>query len=205
MVIENDYYFWNNVIDQQDKLEVDGNGNGGSDGINPTVAETAIVNETKGLKISWRNCHGGIIILTQPYFSIPSMTFTNMLEMWFCGDIYKNLPPYRNMTTKYVNHVKGGKQKLSNMKSLVKQVIRYMGVANRHDLVVQKWSPRKLMYLYLGVRNFLAFPCLYSENRRCYEKSYGRHISMRCWNGRANYLEISYGMSRPGGIGLVTQ
>ena len=96
------------------------------------------------------------------------MTFTNMLEMWFCGDISKNIPPYRMMRAKYVMHIKGGKQKLPNMKSLVKQVIRAAGVANIHGLLIQKWSPRKLIYLYLGIRHFFDFPCLSSDKRRRY-------------------------------------
>ena len=37
------------------------------------------------------------------------------------------------------------------------------------------------------------------------KQSHGRHISMRCRNGRANYLRSSDGMSRAGGIGLVLQ
>ena len=93
----------------------------------PPVSETAMVNETKRLKILWGNFRGGSILLTQTSFSFPSMTFTKMLEMWFCGNIYKNIPPYRMMRVKDVMHVKGGKQKLSNMKSLVKQVRRAVG------------------------------------------------------------------------------
>ena len=155
MEIANDYFVLNNVIDQKEELEVDGGDGGG--GITPHVAETEMVNETKGLKISWRNCRGGSILLTQPSFSIPYMTFTNMLEMWFCGDVFKNISPYRMMRAEYVNHIKGGKQKLSNMKSLVKHAIRSAGIMNRHDLVVQNWSPRKVMDLYLGVRYFFAF------------------------------------------------
>ena len=65
------------------------------------------------------------------------MTFTDMLEMWFYGDIYKHITPYRMLRAKDVMHIKGGIQKLSNMKSLVKQVIRYAGIANRNDLVVR--------------------------------------------------------------------
>ena len=97
------------------------------------------------------------------------MTFANMLAMWFCWDISKNIPPYRVLTEKDVKHVKGGMQKLSNMKYLVKQVIRSAGIENRHDLVVQNWSPRKAIYLYLGVRHLFSFPCLSSDNRRCHE------------------------------------
>ena len=109
---------------------------------------------------------------SQPSISIPSMTFTKMLEMWFCGDIYKHISSYRILSSKDVKHVQGGNQKWSNMKYLVKQVIRATGILNRHDLFIKNWSPRKVMDLYLGVRNFFDFPCLYSDKRRRYEKIY---------------------------------
>ena len=73
------------------------------------------------------------------------------------------------MRAKYVKHVKGGKYKLSNMKYFVNQLIRDAGIVNRHDLVVQNLSIRKVMDLYLGVRHFFAFPCFYRDKRRCYE------------------------------------
>ena len=95
-----------------------------------------MVNDKKGLNILWVNCRGGSILLNQPSFSIPSMAFTNMLAMWFCGDISKKFPPCKILRSKYVEGVKCGEQKLSNMKYLVKQVIRSVGVVNRHDLVV---------------------------------------------------------------------
>ena len=62
------------------------------------------------------------------------------------------------LRAKYVMHVKGGKKNLSNMKYLVKQVLRAAGIANINDLVVQNWFPRKVMDLYLGVRHFFDFP-----------------------------------------------
>ena len=52
MVISNDLFIYN-VIYQQGGLEVDDGGSGG--GITPPVSETAMVNETKGLNISWGN------------------------------------------------------------------------------------------------------------------------------------------------------
>ena len=103
--------------------------------------------------------------------------------MCFFGDISKNIPPYRILRAKDVIHVKGGKQKLSNMKSLVKQVLRAAGIANRHDLVVRNWSPQKVMDLYLGVRHFFDFPCLSSDKKRRYEtiswKTYYNALSKR--------------------------
>ena len=56
------------------------------------------------------------------------------------------------------------------MKYLVKQVIRAEGIVNIHDLVVRNWSPRKVVDLYLGVRNLFDFTFLSSDKTRCYEK-----------------------------------
>ena len=68
-----------------------------------------------------------------------------------------------------MKQVKGGKQKLSNKKTLVKHVIKAAVISNRNDLVVNFWSPRKLMDLYGWVRNFFAFPCLAYDKRRRYD------------------------------------
>ena len=116
--ITNYYSFFNDDIDHQEELEVDGGGCGG--GINPPVAQTTMVNDTNGLNISWGNCCGGSILLNQPSFSFRSMTFPNMLSMWFCGDISKNIPPCRILRSKDVKHLKDGKQNISNIKYLVK-------------------------------------------------------------------------------------
>ena len=105
----NFFFFLSYDIYQEEELEVDGGGGGG--GITPPVDQMEMANDTKRLKISCGNCRGGSILLTQPSFSIPYMKFTNMLEMWFCRDISKNIPPYRMLSSKYVQHVKGGNQK----------------------------------------------------------------------------------------------
>ena len=126
-------------------------------------------NETKGLKILWGNCCGGSIILTQPSFSFSYMKLANMLVMWFFRDISKNIPPYSMLRAKYFIHVKGGNQNLSNMKYLVKQVLRATGIANINYLVVQDCSSRKMKYLYLGVRHLFNFICLSSVKIRLYE------------------------------------
>ena len=124
---------------------------------------------TKGLMISWENCREGSILLTTSSFSFPSMTFPIMLTMWFCCDVSKNIPPYRILKAKDVMRLKGGKQKLSNMKSLVKHVIRAASIANRCDLVVRSWSPGKVLDLYRGVKHFFAFPTLLNGKGRRYD------------------------------------
>ena len=81
-----------------------------------------------------------------------------MLEMWFCRDISENISPYRMLRSKYVKHINNGKQRLSNMKYLVKQAIRAAGIVNRYYLVVQNCSLMTAMDLYLGVMHFFVFP-----------------------------------------------
>ena len=151
-------------------------GNGGNVGrggeveqLNISVPPVATVERTKGLMISWENCREGSILLTTSSFSFPSMTFPIMLTMWFCGDVSKNIPPYRILKAKDVMRLKGGKQKLSNMKSLVKNVIRAASIANRCDLVVRSWSPGKVLDLYRGVKHFFAFPTLLNGKGRRYD------------------------------------
>ena len=92
------------------------------------------------------------------------------------GIYAKKITPYRMLRAKDVMHVKGGNQKLLNIKSLVKQVIRAAVIANRHDFFVQKWYPRKVMDLYLGFRHLCAFSCLYSDKKRRYETIFSEDI-----------------------------
>ena len=150
---------------------------GHTSGSSPPIAHAA-VNHIKGLTISWGNCRGGNILLTPSKFSFPSMTLPNMLSMWFCGDISETVPPYRILWSKYVNQVKGGKQKLSNMKTFVKNVMREAVIENRNDLVVNCWSPRKVVDLYGGVKHLFAFPFLTYEKEDAMRKYRGRSISI---------------------------
>ena len=71
---------------------------------------------------------------------------------------------------KDVKQVKGVKQKLPNMKTLVKHLMREAVIANRNGFVMTCWSPSKVMDLYVGVRNFFDFPFIAYEKRRRYER-----------------------------------
>ena len=134
----------------------------------PPVSHTE-VNHIKGMNISWGNYRIGKIILTEFNFSFPSMTFPNMLPMWFCGDIKKNILPFRMLWCKYVEQVKDEKKRMSNIKALVKHVTKAAVIDNRNDLVVDFWYPRKVMDLYRSVRKFFAFPYPTNNKRRRFE------------------------------------
>ena len=106
-------------VEEEEVGELEGHTSGSI----PPVAHTA-VNHIKGMNILWGKCCGVTIILNSSNFSFPSTTLPNMLPMWFCGDISKKLPPYRMLRRKDVKQVKGGNQNLSNIKTLVKHVLR---------------------------------------------------------------------------------
>ena len=76
----------------------------------------------KGIVISWQNVSNGNLCLVPNDFTFPKMSFVNMLSMWYCGDILKNIPTYRLLKADDVKGMKGGKQKISNMRSLVRHV-----------------------------------------------------------------------------------
>ena len=70
------------------------------------------------------------------------------------------------------------------MKTLVKHVTRAAVIANRNDLVVTCWSPRKVMDLYVGVGHFFDFPCLTYEKRRRTRQCHGRPILVCLTKGK---------------------
>ena len=101
-----DYFVLNDAyVEEEDVKELEGHISGSS----PPVAHTA-VNHIKGLNISWVNCRGGDTLLNLSNFSFPSMKLPNMQSMWFCGDISKNISPYRMLRCKYVKQVESEKK-----------------------------------------------------------------------------------------------
>ena len=86
-----DYFILDSEIPLGEELSIsdsEGRDSGGeSGGGTHALPSSATVDHSKGLMISWENCRGGNILLTPSSFIFPSMTFPNMLTMWFCGDI----------------------------------------------------------------------------------------------------------------------
>ena len=79
------------------------------------------------------------------------------------------------------------------MNTLVKHFMRAAVIANLNDLVVNWWSARKVMDLYMGVRHFFALPCLTYDKRRRYET-----ISLMTYfnvlmKSKGHCLESNYG------------
>jgi len=109
------------------------------------------------------------------------MSFVNMLGMWYCGDISKNIPPYRLLKACDVKGMKGGKQKISNMRCLVRHVERAAGLANVEHLIMNRWDQRGVLDLYGAVKHFFEFPSLVGgKHKRRYEQL--------CWKTFYNIL-----------------
>ena len=124
----------------------------------------------RGIVISWQNVSNGNLRLVPKNFSIPKMSFPNMLTMWYCGDISKNVPPYRLLKACDVRDVKGGKQKISNMRCLVRHVERGARLAGMGHLILKKWDTRGVLDLYHATRHFFAFPTLVNGKQWRYEQ-----------------------------------
>ena len=93
-----------------------------------------------------------------------------MLCMWYCGDISKNIPPYRLLKAVDVKELKGGKQKLSNMRCLVRHVERGAAIVNLRHLVKKKWETRDVLDLYHAVKHLFEFPSLVNGKQRRFEQ-----------------------------------
>ena len=77
--------------------------------------------------------------------------------------------------------MKGGKQKLSNMRSLVKHVERAARMANVEHLILRRWEPRGVLDLYGAVKHFFSFPNLVG-------KQHTRRYEQLCWKTYYNIL-----------------
>ena len=103
--------------------------------------------------------------------------------MWYCGDIIRNIPPLKLLSASDVKHIKGGKQKISNMKNVVKHVERAATLVNLQHLVVHEYTPRAVLDLYNGIKHMFAFPSLSKTHKRRLEqinwKTYYNILSKR--------------------------
>ena len=128
------------------------------------------IEKGRGIVISWQNVSNGNLRLVSKTFTIPKMSFPNMLIMWYCGDISKNIPPYRLLKACDVKDVKGGKQKLSNMRCLIRHVERGARMVGMGHLIMKKWDTRGVIDLYRATKHLFAFPSLMDGKKRRYEQ-----------------------------------
>lgn len=103
-------------------------------------------------------------------FKIFFLKFTNMLTMCFCGYVSNNTPMYQIMRQSDARHLKLGKQKWSNIKYLVKHVLRAAVFVNCYELEVMDWTQRSVIDIYVGVKHMLMFTRLMTSRKRRHKK-----------------------------------
>ena len=135
--------------------------------------------------ISWNNCRDGRIFLLPQNYAFPSMTLTNLLMMWYCGDRSKNIPPYRMIRGSDMREKKGVIQKLSMMKKLVKNSEQGVRIVNLPHLLVHNCTPRHVLDLYNAVKHLFVFPSL-NKRRRLEKISWKTYYNILC--ARKGYL-----------------
>ena len=97
------------------------------------------------------------------------MALPNLIRMWYCGDKSNNIPPYRMLRPCDVDHLKFGKQKLSNMKTLMNHVERAAHLSNQTHLLKKTWYAGDTLILYNGVSHFFKFDSLRTGKRSSFE------------------------------------
>ena len=114
-----------------------------------------------------------------------SMTLPNLLTMWYCGDRSKNIPPFRMIRGSYIREMKGGIQKLSMMKKLVKHVVKVVRIVNLPHPLVQNWISINVLDLYNAVKHLFAFTSL-NKRRRLETIAWKTYYNILC--ARKGYL-----------------
>ena len=79
----------------------------------------------KGIILSWTNIQGGKISFLKSDFVFPKLCFPNIVVNCHCGDISKNVPPYRLLVPYDAINIKHGRQTLSMVLYFIKHVYIY--------------------------------------------------------------------------------
>ena len=80
--------------------------------------------------------------------------------MWYCDDRSNNIPPYWMIRGSDMREMKGGIQRLSTMKKLVKNVEKGVRIVNLPYIIFQNWTLRQVLDLYNDFKHFFGFPSL---------------------------------------------
>ena len=98
-----------------------------------------------------------MISLLQWNYVFLSITLPNLLQMWYCEDRSKNVPPYWVNRCSDMIEMKGGIQKLIMINKLVKNVEKGVWILNLPCLLVQNWTSRHVLDLYNAVKKTCIF------------------------------------------------
>ena len=117
-------------------------------------------------------------------YNFPQLTLCSLVTGWYCGNQPKGIPPYKILKACDVQHLKGGKQKLSHFKKLMQAVEKAARIVNQPQLVKRVMSERDAITLYNNVKHLFHIPAEHKKARR-YEtlswKSYYNLLVQRKW------------------------
>ena len=124
-------------------------------------------------------------VLPPPDYKFPSLTLSTLISSWYCGDLPRNVPPYRMLRGKDLPAIKRATQQLCMMKKLMFHVERAANIANRPALVIRRraWTAQDCKALYDAVAHFFHIPDD-KQNRRFAQlswKSYYNLFNKRKW------------------------
>jgi len=130
-----------NSSDIPDDIFMVGNDDAGpndvdTSGNNDNNSGNGLVPQIRRFQLSWSNVRNGQIHLLPSGYQFPIMPLNNFITMWYCGDRESRIPPYRMLSYKDVKEIKGGKQKLCNMRKMVQcieQAARLIGCSHLVD------------------------------------------------------------------------
>lgn len=124
------------------------------------------------LAISWENCENGNINLLPNNYDFPSIPFSNLTTMWYCGNVEENIVPFHMLRASHVKHLKHGKQKLSNMKRVINWIHDAARKVGKPELILadsRRWTVAKSVALYEAVAPLFKFPALGLSKTRRFE------------------------------------
>ena len=120
--------------------------------------------------LNWSNIRNGQIMLLPSEYKFPHLPLNNFLIMWYCGSKVEKIPPYRMLTYMDVKDIKGGKQKLCNMKKMslyVEEAARQVG---RSELVAgPEYTVPKAVTLYNAIECKFRFSNIKITKKRRFE------------------------------------
>jgi hypothetical protein len=120
-------------------------------------------------QLNWSNLRNGQIQLLPKDYKFPVMPLSNFIGMWYCGDKTNRIPPYRMLGYQEMKSIKGGKQKICNMRKMIKYIERAAACVGREELVRGAFSIPKAILLYESIRHLFEYPSLRITNQRRFD------------------------------------
>ena len=142
--------------------------------------EPSRMEDPKKLLLLMYGTSNGRFQLLPENFTFPTLTLASLVTAWYCGNRSKGIPPYRVLKGCDVLDVKSGKQKLTNMKGLMRCVEKGARIVNLPHLVKRNMAERDAITLYNSVKHLFQFPATNNKKRRYETMSWKSYYNLLC-------------------------